>query len=431
MVIETFVWRKIMEELYPKRNILCIDLKSFFAYCECVERGLDPFTVPLVVANKNQGNGAITLAITPCLKKLGIASRTRLYDIPAHIKYTIVPPRMKLYLAKSKEVVNIYLDYVSENDLHVYSIDECFLDVTDYLKLYKKSDYELAEDILKTIYQKTGLTANCGIGPNMLLAKVAMDTEAKKYKNGIAKWTYEDIPTKLWPITPLSKMWGIGPRMEKNLNILKIYSVGELAHYDRHILKDKFGVMGTELWNHANGIDLSRINDYKVLPKDKSYSHSQVLFKDYNENNIKLIINEMVELLAGRLRQNKKQATIIGLGIGYSKDIQGGFYHTTKLDAPTDSPSEIRHFCEIIFDRYYTFLPIRKVTISCGGLQPKKGVQLDLFHALDKIEEETKINTAIDEIKNKFGKNSIIKASSLLPDSTAIERNQKIGGHHE
>ena len=197
-----------MENLYIKRNIMCIDLKSFFASCECIERGLDPFKVPLVVANDKQGNGAITLAITPYLKKQGIASRTRLYDIPNNIKYTIVPPRMKLYIKKSKEVVNIYLDYVSQEDLHIYSIDECFLDVTDYLKLYKKTDYELAEEILKTIYEKTGLTATCGIGPNMLLAKVAMDVEAKKYKNGIAKWTYEDIPTKLWPITPLSKMCG-------------------------------------------------------------------------------------------------------------------------------------------------------------------------------------------------------------------------------
>ena len=121
-----------MENLYPKRNILCIDLKSFFASCECVERGLDAFTTPLVVANKTQGNGAITLAITPYLKNKGIASRTRLYDIPPHIKYMIVPPRMRLYLAKSKEIVNIYLDYVAEDDLHIYSIDECFLDVTDY-----------------------------------------------------------------------------------------------------------------------------------------------------------------------------------------------------------------------------------------------------------------------------------------------------------
>lgn len=420
-----------MEKLYSNRNIMCIDLKSFFASCECVERGLDPFKVPLVVANKKQGNGAITLAITPFLKEKGVASRTRLYDIPSNIKYTIVPPRMNLYIEKSKEVVGIYLDYVASEDLHVYSIDECFLDVTDYLKLYKKTDYELAEEILKVVYEKTGLTATCGIGPNLLLAKVAMDTEAKKFKNGIAKWTYEDVPTKLWSITPLSKMWGIGSRMEKNLNILNIYTIGDLAKYDPNKLKDKFGVMGLELWNHANGIDLSRISDFKIQAKDKSYSHSQVLFKDYNENNIKIIIREMIDQLCARLRLNNKQTTIIGLGISYSKDIGSGFYHTLKLDAPTDSNKDIFNYCIMLFDRYYEFLPIRKVSISCGGIVSKKGVQLNLFENVDNIKNAEKINNAVDEIKSKFGKNSLITASNLLPDSTAIERNTKIGGHHE
>ncbi len=420
-----------MENMYSSRNIMCIDLKSFFASCECVERGLDPFKVPLVVANKKQGNGAITLAITPFLKEKGVASRTRLYDIPSNIKYTIVPPRMNLYIEKSKEVVGIYLDYVASEDLHVYSIDECFLDVTDYLKLYKKTDYELAEEILKVVYEKTGLTATCGIGPNLLLAKVAMDTEAKKFKNGIAKWTYEDVPTKLWSITPLSKMWGIGSRMEKNLNILNIYTIGDLAKYDPNKLKDKFGVMGLELWNHANGIDLSRISDFKIQAKDKSYSHSQVLFKDYNENNIKIIIREMIDQLCARLRLNNKQTTIIGLGISYSKDIGSGFYHTLKLDAPTDSNKDIFNYCIMLFDRYYEFLPIRKVSISCGGIVSKKGVQLNLFENVDNIKNAEKINNAVDEIKSKFGKNSLITASNLLPDSTAIERNTKIGGHHE
>lgn len=420
-----------MVETYPSRNIMCIDLKSFFASCECIERGLDPFKTPLVVANPNQGNGAITLAVTPYLKVQGVASRSRLYDIPKNIKYTIVPPRMKLYITKSKEVVSIYLDYVAGEDLHIYSIDECFLDVTDYLKLYKKTDYELAEEILRIIQEKTGLTATCGIGPNLLLAKVAMDIEAKKYKNGIAKWTYEDIPTKLWPITPLSKMWGIGKRMEKNLNVLNIYTIKDLAQYDKNKLKDKFGVMGLELWNHANGIDSSRISDFKVPAKDKSYSHSQVLFKDYNETNIRIIITEMVELLTARLRANNKQTTVIGLGISYSKEINSGFYHTLKLDAPTDSNKEIIKICNIIFDRYYDYLPIRKVSISCGGLISKKGVQLNLFEEYQEIKQENKMNATIDEIKNKYGKNSLIKASSLLPDSTAIERNTKIGGHHE
>ena len=420
-----------MDDMYVKRNIMCIDLKSFFASCECVERGLDPFKVPLVVANKKQGNGAITLAVTPALKKKGIPGRVRLYDIPQNIKYEIVPPRMKLYIEKSKQVVSIYLDYVAPEDLHIYSIDECFLDVTDYLKLYKKTDYELAEEILKTVEEKTGLTATCGIGPNLLLAKVAMDTEAKKYKNGIAKWTYDDVEKKLWSITPLSKMWGIGPRMEKKLNNLNIYTVGELANYDKNILKDKFGVMGQELWNHANGIDLSKISDFKVTPKDKSYSHSQVLFKDYDGNNVKLIIAEMVDVICARLRASNKESRVIGFGIGYSKDVDGGFYHSIKLETPTDSPREITNICFLIFDRYYNNLPIRKVSISCGGLTKKEGVQLNLFEPIENKKEEVKVNTAIDEIKSKFGKNSIVKASSLLPDSTAIARNEKIGGHHE
>lgn len=420
-----------MENLYINRNIMCIDLKSFFASCECVERGIDPFKVPLVVANPNQGNGAITLAITPCLKAKGIPSRVRLYDIPKNIKYEIVPPRMKLYINKSKEVVNIYLDYVSSEDLHIYSIDECFLDVTNYLKMYKKSDYELAEEILNTIYKKTGLTATCGIGPNMLLAKVAMDTEAKKYKNGITKWTYNDIEEKLWPITPLSKMWGIGPRMEKNLNILNIHTIGDLAKYDKNKLKDKFGVMGLELWNHANGIDTSKISDFKIEAKDKSYSHSQVLMKDYDGENIKLIISEMVDVITRRLRLNNKQTTIVGFGISYSKTVGGGFYHSLKLDTATDTSKDILQICYSIFDHYYESMPIRKVSISCGGLIKKVGVQLNLFESPDEAQNEIKVNEAIDEIKNRYGKNSLIKASSLLEDSTDIERNQKIGGHHE
>lgn len=412
------------------RNILCIDLKSFFASCECIERGLDPFTYPLVVANKKQGNGAITLAITPALKKLGIASRTRLFDIPSHIKYDIVPPRMKLYIQKSKEVVGIYLDFVAPEDLHIYSIDECFLDVTDYLKLYKKTDYELAETILKTITKKTGLTATCGIGPNLLLAKVAMDVEAKKYKNGIAKWTYADVSTKLWSITPLSKMWGIGKRMEKKLNYLNIYTIGDLAKYDVNKLKDKFGVMGEELWRHANGQDESRISDFKITCKEASFSHSQVLFKDYNETNIKLIIKEMVEVLTSRLRKHNKECMKIGFGISYSKSIGGGFYHQLKLDRPTDDTTEITDMCLLIFDKFYEFLPIRKVSISCNNLITKKGKQLSLFEE-DKDQKANNIDTTIDEIKDRFGKNSILKASSLLDDSTAIERNKKIGGHHE
>ncbi|MBR1413536.1 MAG: Y-family DNA polymerase [Bacilli bacterium] len=412
-----------------KRHILCIDLKSFFASCECVERGLDPFSTPLVVANKNQGNGAITLAVTPYLKKLGVKSRGRLYEIPKNIKYFIAKPRMNLYINKSTEVVNIYLDYISQEDLHIYSIDECFLDVTNYLKMYKKTDYELALDILKNIKEKTGITATCGIGPNLLIAKVAMDIEAKHTKENIAKWAFDDIKDKFWPITPLSEFWGIGKNMERNLNSLGIFTIGDLATYNKNKLKDKFGVIGEELYNHANGIDLSEIKDFKKIKQDKSYSHSQVLFKDYNSSNIKIIIKEMVEVLTARLRCDNKECLVIGFGIGYSKMVGGGFYHSIKLSNPTNQNNEIYKTCLLLLDKYIEDYPIRKVTISCGKLSKKEGIQLDLFHNYEEIKSNDNLNKAYDEIRNKFGKNSLLKATSLLEDSTIIERNKKIGGH--
>lgn len=407
---------------------MCIDLKSFYASCECVERNINPFTTPLVVANPNQGKGAITLAITPYLKNKGIKSRTRLYEIPPWIKYEIVKPRMSLYVAKSKEIISIYLDFVSEEDLHVYSIDECFLDVTHYLKMYNKTDVALAKEILQTITKKTGLTANCGIGPNMLLAKIAMDTEAKKYKDGIAKWTYDDVKTKLWPITPLSKMWSIGKRLEVRLNALGLYKVGDIANFKKEELIKRFGILGEELFEHANGIDNSTISDFKMPPKNSSYSASQVLFKDYNGNNVKIIIRETIEVICRRLRKNNKQAGIIGLGIGYSIDVGGGFYHSMKVN-PTIDEGEFFQVCSNIFDKYYDDNPIRKVSVVAGALVDASSIQLNLFSNVKTMEDNKKLNDTVDAIKEKYGKNSIIKASNLLSDSTAIERNGKIGGH--
>lgn len=411
-------------------NIICIDLKSFFASCECIRLNKDPFSYPLVVANPNQGDGAITLAVTPYLKTLGVPSRGRIFEIPKNIKYDIIMPHMSYYIQKSKEVVSIYLDYVSKDDLHIYSIDECFLDVTHYLKLYKKTDYELAKEILENVYKKTGLTATAGIGPNMLLAKVSMDIEAKHNKDNISKWTYEDVEKKLWKISPLSDMWGIGRNMERNLNKMNIFSVEDLAKTSPGILKDKFGVIGLELWNHANGIDTSKISDFNGQTKDKSYSNSQVLFKDYNEKNIFLIINEMVDNLCERLRKSNKEASCFGLGITYSKNTPGGFYHNIKLDNSTDKSNDFIKYANLIFDKFYEGLPIRKVTVCAGKLTDKLGTQLNLFEKYEEKEKNDNINLTLDEIKKKYGKNSVLKASSLLEDSTVKDRNKKIGGHN-
>ena len=252
-----------------ERNILCIDLKSFFASVECVERNLDPFTTPLIVADPSRKGGAITLAVTPYMKNLGVPSRGRVFEIPKGIKYITATPRMSLYVKKSKEVINCFLDFVSKEDMHVYSIDEAFLDVTDYLKLYKMDDVGLAKAIMARIKEKTGLTSTCGIGPNLLLAKVALDIESKHSPDFIAKWTYEDVKTKLWNITPLDEMWGIGSKTMKKLNDLGIYKVGDINKYGKDFYKKRFGVLGEELYLHANGIDYSNIKNDRYEVKNK------------------------------------------------------------------------------------------------------------------------------------------------------------------
>lgn len=422
-----------MEELNNlkiNRNIICIDLKSFFASCECLERKLNPFTTPLVVAEPNR-NGAITLAVTPYMKKLGIKSRGRIYEIPKHIKYITARPRMSLYIEKSKEVVSVYLEYVSPEDLHIYSVDECFLDVTDYIRLYNKTTYELAKEILEKVKKKTGLYATAGIGPNMLLAKVAMDIEAKKSPDFIAEWTYNDIKTKLWTISPLSDMWGIGSRMEKRLNQLNINSIGDLAKYNKLKLKDKFGIIGEELWYHANGIDLSKISDFKREALEKSISNSQVLFKDYYNNEIHLIIKEITNTLAKRLRKDNYYTKKVSLHISYSKNIGSGFSVSKKLDKETNDENTIYNMLLYIFNcNYIENYPIRKVGISLGKLEKNDHIQLNLFETQIETNKKNNINNTIDEINNKYGNNSLLKATSLLKNSTIKERNNKIGGHN-
>ena len=412
------------------RSILCIDLKSFFASCECVVRNLDPFTTPLVVADPEQ-KGALTLAVTPYLKAKGVKSRGRVYEIPKNIKIIKIPPHMRLYQKMSKEVINTYLEFVSIDDLHIYSIDECFLDVTDYLKMYNMSAYELAKVIIKKVYDNTKLTVTAGIGPNMLLAKVAMDIEAKHVKDNIAIWTYDDVKTKLWSITPLSKMWGIGINIERRLNELGLYTIGDVAKYDKNKLIKKFGIIGEELWNHTNGIDLTLVREAnKVESKEKSISRSQVLFKDYYGYNIPIILYETCNILARELRIDKKRTSLIHLTIRYNKHVGGGFSHSMKINEEIDNENKLYEYVMYIFDKYYhDNMPIRLIGISLGKLTDNNEYQINIFEDFDKVIKDKKMDIAIDEIKSKYGNNSILRGTSLLSDSTIKERNGKIGGH--
>lgn len=404
-----------------ERVILSIDLKSFFASCECVYRGLDPFTTPLIVADTSRGKGAMSLAVTTYLRSFGIKSRSRLYEIPNNIKIMYVPPRMKLYESYSKKVIEIYKEFISEEDIHVYSIDEVFIDATEYLKLYNKTDIELAKMIMKTIKDKTGITSTCGIGPNIFLAKVAMDTEAKHNKDFISKWTYDDIEKKLWNISPLSEIWGFGKRTEKKLNNLNIFKVKDINKYKREFYIKRFGnVSGNDIWCKANGIDFTTIKELNQKSRNKSISMSQILYRNYNLEEALLIVREMNDMLNSKLRSMKMTTSNIYLGIDYSKDLYKRFHDSVSLKIDEDDKQTIYEVLEYLYNKNIEDLPIRKVSIAYSGLKKKTHTQLSLFDT--NKEENNDFENLIDEINKKYGRTSILRASSLMKSSTIKNR---------
>lgn len=420
-----------MDELRLHKTIMCIDLKSFYASVECALLGLDPFKTPLVVADHSRGGGSIVLAVSPYLKKFGVPGRCRIFELPTNIKIIFQKPRMEKYLEYSTKIVEIYLRFVSEEDMYVYSIDEVFLDLTEYMNFYKKTDVQIAKMIMDEIYKETKVYSTCGIGPNMLMAKLALDIESKHSPDFIAKWDYEDLPEKLWKVTPLSEMWGIGRNMEAHLNKMGMYKIGDIANSDVKRLKRKFGVIGEELYYHTHGIDSSLIQDKNnIKPIAKSYGTGQTLFHDYYPPDIYQIIIELVDDVSRRLRLSKKKAKTIHFGIGYSKDSGGGFSRQLSLDQPTSSETEIYKVCLHLFNEYYEREPIRRVHVSVTNLVDQQEIQVNLFEDVNRVVKEAEVFSTIDEIKFKFGKNAVNRASSELKSSTVKARNDMIGGHH-
>jgi len=411
-----------------KKVITVIDLKAFYSYVECLDRGLDPWTTPLVVGDRTRSVNTIILSVTPYLKSKGIPSRVRMKDLPKGFNYIFATPRMERYIEKSCEVINTFLEFVSEEDMHVYSIDEAFIDLTSYVPYYKKEPKEIVIDIINRVKERTGLQATAGLGDNFFLAKVALDVFAKKAKDGIGELYYEDVEKKLWPITPLNKIWGIGPRLEVRLNRLGIHTMGELAHADKGLMIEKFGIMGEQLLNQANGIDESDIHE-SYEPKEKSLSFGQTLPRDYTVEGTRLILRELCDDLASKMRDNKFKTDLVAVSIGYSSD-QGGFSRQMSLFKPTDDTDVLFEALNDIYTRNVIDLPIRQVHISFGHLNHVHNVeQLDLFKDPVKQEERRNLQLMMDEIHNKYGKNILLRASALTDYSTARERHEFIGGH--
>nr|WP_211272837.1 Y-family DNA polymerase [Domibacillus antri] len=414
----------------PKRDILCIDVKSFFASVEAVRRKIHPLSAYIVVISNKNRPGSVVLASSPKVKKeFGIKTGSRAYEIPDDRRLMIVEPSMALYLKVNQMIINIFKRFVADEDLFIYSIDEAFLDVTASRRLFGDK-VDIAQKIQRTIFKELKLVVTIGIGDNPLLAKLALDNEAKEAPDGLAYWPYERVKETVWRIPELTDMWGISGGYQKRLHNMGIYTVYDLAHADPFKLKKRLGILGHQLYYHAWGVDYSVLSE-RVGPKEKSYSKGQILMRDYySEQEVVLVIQEMIDEVAMRLRRHQAAASGIALGISYSRDIEEkGFRHQMLLPRSTNSTKELAVYFMQLFKRYWRGQPVRQIQVTCSKLAPADYEQLDLFTPAELDEKNHAIDTVMDEIRQRYGKDSIFRAHSLMKGGTFLQRANHVGGH--
>lgn len=404
-----------------------IDLKSFYASCECAVRHLDIFKTPLVCCDPYRSESSIVMSVTPYLKeRYGVSNVCRKRDLPTIPGMIYAVPRMSYYLQVSSYVVNIFLKYVSYEDLHVYSVDESFLNLGPYIQMYGSPE-RMIQLIQQEIFNRLGLIATAGIGPNMFLAKIALDNEGKKKKPFLAHWTYEDVPTKLWKIKPIDKIWSIAEGTKNHLARIGINSLEGLAKANSKLLEREFGVMGLQLKNLANGRDDSDIRE-KVVPLNPSLSNGQTLRKPLSPNECVLLLREMTDELAIRLRKENYLAGKIGV---WANMENGSYSKEMTIPYPTDSTKELFQGIQHAFFEKIPYEKIYGLSISFGKLSKKQQVQLSLFEDVFQKEKEERFDDVMDKIRETYGRNAIFRCSALLENSTIRQRHMQIGGHRE
>lgn len=411
---------------FPNRQIVILDMMSFYASCIASLHHLDVRKVPIAVVGNIERNGSVVLAASPPMKsRFRVKTGMRLYEIPYHPEIRLFNPKMSYFLDMSMAITRILHKYVPAEAIHVYSIDESFIDLTGTEKLWG-DPVQTVKKIQCEIYEQLKLPSTAGMGPNMLMAKLALDVEAKK--TGFSKWTFDDVPEKLWPVSPLRKMWGIGKQTEKSLNHMGIFSVGDLAHANLQTLEKKFGIMGNQLFYHAWGIDLSQMGA-PILVDQISYGTSQILLRDYHfRHEVNAVLLEMCEDVTRRAREKSQVARTISVGISYSKnDYGGGFQRSRTISEATNDTMKIYAVCMDLLNENMERRAVREVSVSITKLEDEHSMQLSLFDT--KKWQVRKLGTAMDEIRNRYGPTAIVRAVSLTDAGTAINRSKLVGGH--
>ena len=447
------------------------DLKSYYASVECVERGLDPLNTRLVVADETRGDGTICLAVSPALKALGVPGRPRLFEVKRiladherrtgeHIDFIIAPPQMRLYEEISAKIVGVYMDYVSPGDCHVYSIDECFFDLSGYLPYYKVSAHELMLRMIRSVLRETGITATAGIGPNPYLAKVCMDIVAKHIpadQDGvrIAELDEQGFREKLWGHEPITDFWRIGPRIANRLAAKRIYTMGDMARatlIDEDWFYREFGVDGELMIDHAWGLESCTMADIKAFrPSSNSMSSGQVLFKPYPYQEAETVVREMAELLVYDMMAHMSVTNSVSVDIGFDSvgmeeaNYRGRTYvnhlgkvapypvhGSEKLLIYTDSVSMITEAALGIFRRIMPpKLFARQIHITFSGVLHDAAALHEFNLLIDHaaLELEKRKQTAILNIREQYGKNAILTGTNFMDGATTRHRNEQIGGH--
>ena len=411
---------------------LCIDLKSFYASVECVARGLDPMTTNLVVADPERTEKTICLAITPAMKALGVRNRCRIFEIPKHIQYVTAPPRMQKYIDTAADIYSVYLKYIAKEDIHVYSIDEVFMDVTDYLELYRLSARELGQRIMDDIFSTTGVRATCGVGTNLYLAKIALDITAKHSPDFIGELDEENYRRSLWNHKPLTDFWRIGPGIARRLEPFGIRTMRDIAEADEDFLYRLFGVDAELIIDHAWGRESVTMADIKSYRSHSNCLGSgQVLACDYPYDKGLLIVKEMMDLLCLDLVEKNLITKSVTLHISYSNRLNVPSAHgTASLDVETNSdlvliPAVTKLYHRIVNPAY----GIHRVNITCNNVMPEEYHQYHFFVDGEELERNRKMQQAVISIKNKFGKDAILKGMNYEEGAMTRERNHQIGGH--